>query len=393
MDTLMLQRATLTAPLRIDFCGGYTDIAEISKVTGTAIANLGIDLYRDLARTHPVAFAVHSGIPSHLGAQSKTEFAELSDSVSPLFRALHTYAQLHLGQSVDYSQLLTIKVAVPVSMGLGVSSALSVLLTSAVRLHQGWDLPTIRNHAFRDAQVFEKDILQVSGGYQDFIPAIYGGYNFITAEAGFTPKNQDNSIIMDPAAVTIATHAVPPPITAYLDSCVFIVYYLRPASSSKIIDDIITRSTDHSEQESKLLRVSQSIHYYNTLFHHQLCRATAHQCADSNPNSGGSPALPFSSDDRRHLVNSIERAWELRQQFSELASNPVLDQVAQAVMDDIYCCHGVGAGGSVLVLYSKPDRVDHLNSRLAALSQDLGITIFYPKVNHTGIQVTFRDRV
>ncbi len=388
MDTLMLQHATLTAPLRIDFCGGYTDIAEISEVTGTAIANLAIDLYTDIARTHPVAFAVHSGVSSHLGGQSKAEFAELSSSVAPLFSALHTYAQLQLGQSVDYSQLLTIEVAVPVSMGLGVSSALSVLLTSAARLHQGWDLPTIRSHAFRDAQVFEKDILQVSGGYQDFIPAIYGGYNFITAEAGTAPKNQGNSLIMDPVAVTIATHAVPPSITAYFDSCVFIVYCLRPASSSKIIDDIITRSTDHSEQESKLLAVSRQIHHYNTLFHHQLCRAMAHQPAGSAPVSGSTVALPFASDDRHQLATSIDRAWELRQQFSDLASNPVLDQVAQAVADDIYCCHGVGAGGSVLVLYGKPDRIDHLHSSLATLSQDLGITVFYPKVNHTGIQIT-----
>ncbi|MCS6815452.1 MAG: hypothetical protein NZ772_18020 [Cyanobacteria bacterium] len=365
-----MQSLKLTAPLRIDFCGGYTDIAEISKVTGTAIANVAIDLYRDAARTQPVLLQV---------LLNRADGANGTEEELRLLSALNTYAQTYLQTDMDYRQSLQLQVQVPVSMGLGVSSTLSVLLTSAARLHQGWDLATIRDHAFRDAQLFEKDILQVKGGYQDFIPAIYGGYNWITAESG----GQGDGLIKDPDTVAIATYPVPPAIATYLNTCVVIVYSLRPASSSKIIDDIVNRSTDHSEQEQRLLEVSRRIHHYNVTFHHYLCEALS-QAADSDSTS---PALPFAPQYLAKLIDTIDHAWELRQQFSPLAANPVLDQVAQAVAADVYCAHGVGAGGSVLVLYAKPDRLDSLYRQLAALSQQFNITLFYPNVNQTGVAI------
>lgn len=358
------------APLRIDFCGGYTDIAEISRVTGTAIANVAIDLYTDPARTRPVLFQV---------LLNRADGVNSTDEEQRLLSALNTYAQRYLQTDIDYRQCLQVQVQVPVSMGLGVSSALSVLLTSAARWHQGWDLATIRDHAFRDAQLFEKDILQVKGGYQDFIPAIYGSYNWITADSG----GQGDGLIKDPETVTIATYAVPPAIATYLNTCVVIVYSLRPASSSKIIDDIVHRSTDHSEQEKRLLEVSRRIHHYNVIFHQHLCEALS-QAADSQV---APHALPFAPQHLDKLIASINHAWELRQQFSPLAANPVLDQVAQAVAADIYCTHGVGAGGSVLVLYAKPDRLDSLSQQLTVLSQQFNITLFYPKVNQTGVVI------
>ncbi len=368
----------LTAPLRIDFCGGYTDIAEISQVTGTAIANIAIDLYTDPNRTQPVAFAL--SIHTENTAMGDRSMDDRPEAEINLLTALNSYAASQLGMTIDYTQLLRIDVQVPVSMGLGVSSALSVLLTSAARLHQGWDLATIRNHAFRDAQIFEKEILHVKGGYQDFIPAIHGGYNWITARA----EDEEGHAVKDPATVTIATHAVSPQIAAYFNTCVLIVYSLRPASSSKIIDDIVNRSGDHSSEEARLLEVSRQIHHYNTIFHQQLCQALSH----AEPATIANGSLPFTTTDLETLVHSIDRAWELRQQYSELANNPVLDQVAETVAEDIYCTHGVGAGGSVLVLYGKPDRLDSLQHRLATLSQQLRITIFYPKINQSGLRVT-----
>lgn len=359
----------VAAPLRIDFCGGYTDIGEICQITGTAIANLAIDLYWDEARTQPVTFEV-------VTCTDQLEPRLIDEAERQLLQSLGNYGRSSLGVNVEYTRCLRFNSQVPVSMGLGTSSAVSVMLTSAAQFHQGWHMEQVRQQAFQEAQIFEKEVLQVKGGFQDFIPAIYGGYNYITAKA----EDEDLQLVKNPATVSIQNDSVNPAMTDYCDRCLFIIYALRRSSSSKIIDDIVTKS----QQQTDIVEVARQIYHYNQMFHQQF--TAIGQELPTTPING--VCLPCCETSMLALTDCMNQAWQVRQQFSALAQNDILEAVEQAVAEDIYCAHGVGAGGSVLVLYGKPDRLTYLQTKLRDLIHPLNITLFYPKINHTGLTYT-----
>jgi len=370
----------IEAPLRIDFCGGYTDLAEISQVTGTAIANLAIDLYRDPARTEKIRFEVW--VRPH---NAPTAACEDDSSYSPS-RDLLAYLKTFLGSDGDLVDRLELHIHTPVSTGLGASGALSAMLTAAGRFCQGWGWAKIRDQSFHDAQRFEKEVMQVKGGYQDFISAIYGGYSYIAAN----PEDEDLASLKGRDRFQLLNCPVQDSrITQYFNRHVFVVYSKRRSSSSDIIDDIVSRTVRGQE----ILDLSQQIFRHNAQFHtlvqaEKSMRGEAGLANSSEEGLAGPLQLPFSPAVFAQLTETIQAAWRLRQQISRLTENPVLAAVEQALVEDLYCTHGVGAGGSVLILYAKPDRTPAVMAKLADLQQVQPICVFYPKINPYGLSCT-----
>jgi len=153
-----MRRAVVArAPTRLDFGGGWTDVAPYSDERGAAVCNLAIARYATarVARNHPAA------VPAP-GADDALVRAAVRRSTIP-----------HATASVisDF----------PLGAGLGGSSAAGVALAGALAALDGapLDPATIAERSRRT----EVEELGIAGGFQDHYAAAFGGALLLTGGA------------------------------------------------------------------------------------------------------------------------------------------------------------------------------------------------------------------
>lgn len=129
------------APLRVDLCGGVTDISNFSSVTGTCITNIALDLFSD-------------------------EYFKIKCQI---------YTEFKNSQFKVVNDL-------PVSTGLGGSAVLIIeYLAGLHKLSSNGDIKNLKFHIniLKKAYLYETKNLNIKGGFQDYISAFFGGLNFI----------------------------------------------------------------------------------------------------------------------------------------------------------------------------------------------------------------------
>jgi D-glycero-alpha-D-manno-heptose-7-phosphate kinase len=173
------------APVRLDFAGGWTDVAPWSAREGGLVVSAAIGLYAH-AEVHP------GGAGFRLSAEDLGERAELPDRAAlatsdslPLLRAALRLLPL------DGCKLTTRSDAPPGS-GLGSSGALDVALVAALAAARGDALDTrgTADLAFR----LERVEAGIPGGRQDQFTAAFGGFlrlAFHDPDASVTPLELD----------------------------------------------------------------------------------------------------------------------------------------------------------------------------------------------------------
>jgi D-glycero-alpha-D-manno-heptose-7-phosphate kinase len=169
-----MRAATASAPLRISFAGGGTDVPPYPAVHGGAVLSVTIDRCAT-AELRPRADGDYHVESRDLMARAAFAPDELVfDGHLDLVKAvLRDLTARRPGRGLD----LTLATDAPPGSGLGSSSALVVAMLGAVGAATGrrWSPAEL---AWRAYQVERVD-LKVEGGMQDQYAAAFGGLNFI----------------------------------------------------------------------------------------------------------------------------------------------------------------------------------------------------------------------
>jgi D-glycero-alpha-D-manno-heptose-7-phosphate kinase len=163
-----MRRARATAPVRLDFAGGWTDVPPFSATQGGMVVGAAIQL-RAEAEVIPGGHGfrlVADDLGQTLELASRAELA--TDCGLPLLRAA-----LRLAPPSGPLTLRTHSEA-PAGSGLGSSGAIDVALVAALAAAQGAS-PTPREIADAACRL-EAEEAKIPGGRQDQFVAAHGGF-------------------------------------------------------------------------------------------------------------------------------------------------------------------------------------------------------------------------
>lgn len=338
-------KAVFQAPLRLDLCGGFTDVDEINKIIGTSIVNIAIDPYQDEQHSQKINFEIS------IDTNKAINISTLSEQQHVILKSL---AEFYDGK-VDFNCILNMNIDIPVSTGLGTSGTLSVLLVSAANYFLGNPKYNDFDFIFAEAMKFEIQFLKIRGGFQDYISAIKGGYNYIKKAKG---KVKDFQIFNSRVDNTIGQ---------YIEENVIIVYARRKFASNEILDDLLERAKTDPNTIFYLRRIK----YLNEKFNKKY--------------QNTSSSLKMSE-----LFNIINSSSNYRDKLTNVAgSNIYLDILKQELKTFAYCSHSAGAGGGCLVVYGIPKYKKQIRDIFSGKDGVIGLKIFFPKINNNGLLINF----
>lgn len=170
MTTEVGARVTATAPVRLDFAGGWTDVPPFASREGGVVVSAAVSLSVHATASWSDQWRLVAG---ELGADVTLE--RLSDDPADPRVALHLATLRHFNPSQPIR--LATESDVPPGSGLGSSGALGVALVEAVSVLEGSRLPP----AAAAARAFEIETVGagVAGGKQDQYSAAHGGFNLM----------------------------------------------------------------------------------------------------------------------------------------------------------------------------------------------------------------------
>ncbi|MDP9178996.1 MAG: hypothetical protein M3O61_15060 [Gemmatimonadota bacterium] len=319
------------APARLDCWGGYSDVPQIHELLGTAIVNIAVDLFEDPLRAKPVA----------VGARLAGD-ATSSNAISA--------TQGTYGSNVGYIQgsghAIVNVCGLPMSTGLGLSGSLAVARSAVECLARGRQIPRRRRWIIKSAMSYERDVLGVVGGYQDYVSAANGGCHVITQGRR--------------GATHILRVRTPGDLRHFLDSWVCIVHSRRPATSSDILKDLLTRLGD------KIV--------------------VKHLERIRDINQAAARLLQTPRFDFKALAGLVNASSEARRQVSPMASNSVLIQLEERIRPFVWCTHECGAGGASLAIFSKPSAARAVERAIEQAQVTDPLLCWYPRTSDAGVR-------
>lgn len=185
--TVGAQQVTTTAPVRLDFAGGWTDVPPFSSREGGAVVSATIDLAVRATASWGDRWRLVAG---ELGADIVLEGVESDPGDRRValhratLRALHPPRPVTLATASD----------VPPGSGLGSSGALGVALVHALGTLMG----RVVDATAAAALAFEVETVgaRVPGGKQDQYSAAHGGFNLMRFH---DPDVLHEPLILEPA--------------------------------------------------------------------------------------------------------------------------------------------------------------------------------------------------
>ncbi|HEU5218473.1 MAG TPA: hypothetical protein VFU23_07430 [Gemmatimonadales bacterium] len=184
------------APVRLDFAGGWTDVAPFPLRERGVVVNAAIEL-RAHAEVRP------GGDRYVLHSEDLGELQELNRGTLPAGAGLDLLKAALRRSGIDCCALRTWSDA-PAGSGLGSSGALDVALTAALDAAQG----VVRSRADLAEEAFFLESVDAAlpGGRQDQYAAAFGGFNKFTFTRGEVTVRP---LTIDPAfAEELARHTV-----------------------------------------------------------------------------------------------------------------------------------------------------------------------------------------
>jgi D-glycero-alpha-D-manno-heptose-7-phosphate kinase len=156
---------TVRAPVRVDFSGGYTDVAPYSHEHIGRSVNAAIQLFVTVVIS-----------PARGTAQ---EAIRHTDATAESLSRLVTCATHEL--SITGRPYVEVRSSVPAGSGLGTSGALSVALVNGLRL--AYDSPELPPLELAETAAHVERLFGVAGGKQDQFAAAFGGVNAFAFDA------------------------------------------------------------------------------------------------------------------------------------------------------------------------------------------------------------------
>jgi D-glycero-alpha-D-manno-heptose-7-phosphate kinase len=170
-------RVEARAPARVDLAGGTVDIWPLYLFhPGAQTVNVAVRSYASCVVETRTDRRIHLISRDQNVRESYTSLADLGKGKSrlPLLRELVLFFQPQRGITVETSS------DVPAGAGLGGSSALNIAICGALARVTGKRLS--RTQLLEIAKNVEAIVIRVPTGWQDYIPALYGGANSLHLE-------------------------------------------------------------------------------------------------------------------------------------------------------------------------------------------------------------------
>lgn len=345
----------VTAPLRVDIGGGVTDVPDFSRLFGTSIVNVSIDLYSDSAYKTKTSINVGASLDS-AGNQLffNNQVVDL-DSPGDFDFLRMMFQSFVLKTSLQAGVTLSINDNLPKGTGLGASAALSIAALAAMDTLKNSDTHTDKATLIKAAHHFETTEQGIQGGFQDYIAACFGGMNYIN----FTSLNSIE------ASRTLG-QKLPEHIESFLnENMIFVIQQSENISSGSIVEDEIDN-------------------FYNDREHLGLSLQAIKQANDNLYKILNSPSH-MNPDWKNELACEIKDSWEAQKRLSSLIGRGYMREIEELARPFVYASRGPGAGGNSLFLLTKPDERERLLERLQQYNDKI-VTLF-GQVNNKGLEI------
>ncbi len=302
-----------TAPNRIDFAGGTTDLFPLYLLMeGGCTINLAIDVMsRASIQTMPGKGIrlVSKDLQRSLRVGSSKELHDAS-SLNLLARTIKAFGPIQ-----DF-ELVTLNEA-PAGSGLGASSALLVAMLAGLNAlleRQSLDPTRLIDLAVN----IETSVLGIPAGAQDHIAAFFGGLSLIRFDVhGFTRQE----VALDERDKQA------------LEDMLILSYTGASRFSGMNNWDIIKSFIDRENETSEILVQIRDLS-------EELARELAQKNFDKLP-------------------AYVKREWSLRKQLSSGVTNPMVESLMRAAADEGALANklcGAGGGGCMISLVEREDR-------------------------------------
>lgn len=199
-DTAPLRAVRASAPARLDFAGGWTDVAPFTERERGVVVNAAIEI-RATALVRP------GGDRYLLHAEDLGERMELEDPDVPAGNGKLDLLRAGLRLSRLPPCAIHTRSEAPPGSGLGSSGALGVALVAALDAVRGWSRPP--GEMAEEAFVLEAVEAALPGGRQDQYAAALGGFHRLTftgGPAGVHPLAVDPAFLSELAARTVVCY-------------------------------------------------------------------------------------------------------------------------------------------------------------------------------------------
>lgn len=350
-------RVKATLPLRVDIGGGVTDIPQIGAQIGTSIANLAIDLFEDEdchAKTSIDIEASYNEDGNRLFFNNR----EIKLGVPPgeheflkmMFMSFLGKAQIAQGVTLRISDTL------PNGTGLGASAALSLGVLASLYKLKGDDEALHADKLIKEAHYFETAEQGIQGGFQDYLAAFFGGYNYIdfasleSAELAGSP---------------MLGQQLPRTVEEFLnENMIFIIQRSENISSSVIVEEEVS----------------------NFLHNRQLVAPHLQRIKSSNDAINKILVDSLGANWCEALAREINLSWEAQKQLSGLVGSNYIRELEEMAKPFVYALRGPGAGGNSLFLLTQPARKAGLIRKLDGLKDK--IVVLHGRVNNRGLELS-----
>jgi galactokinase/mevalonate kinase-like predicted kinase len=355
----------VTAPARIDLGGGETDVSYISDVIGTCIVNTGIDTYTDSDYKNPTRISCFSSLldvndPSSGQFRYNGESTPLDQARQDELSFLRRIINILVEENDLPPNLIDIKDSLPKGTGLGCSSVLLICLVALAQeigQQNKGDYKQRANSVIKTAHSIETVKLGLTGGHQDYVGAYFGRLNCI--EFSSVPDVD----FTDPAV--LCGVAMESEIRKYLSNNLLVAVIKEGnQSSSDILNDQIH---NYSLRPTEMKRLLQRM---------------------KNANKQMMPLLvePGKLNQRLEQLGLIVNyCWDIKKQLSTRVGAGLLSKIEGRIRKQVLGLTGPGAGGNSLAIISREENRAQLIATLGEYSNE--ITLLFPRINETGIQI------
>lgn len=324
------------APLRVSLAGGGTDVPPYAAEFDSAVINFTINLY---VRGYLIESNENSNNPRIKLTINDEKFE------NSFIESLKKYLDSYYGDSLKRDIEINIQTPVMPGSGLGASSAIIVSSISLLARYSNQFMT--RKKLLKLAHNCERDYIGVKGGYQDHCSAVYGGLRIYMKKAHRNVGQIRNK------RVKVSRSFI-----HELESSFILVDLNMYRAGENIIED----------QQRKI-----NIGDVTAISATQLQGEIAKKMLTALQNE--------SIDTVAKLVNE---AWEAKKNFSNLITNPKIDEAARIFLDSgakAVKLTGAGGGGFMLVISSK-----HQHHRVLELAKRLNLATVQLLVTDKGCQ-------
>ena len=326
---MKFQSVLSTAPLRISFLGGGSDIATYYEESPGAVVSAAIDKYVYVhIKRHDPLFQERYRI-----SYSEIEYSNSRSEIhNDIARSCLEYLE------IDEPLQISTSADLPANSGLGSSSSFAVALLLGLHAMRGEEISPIQ--VAEEACSVEIGILKSPIGKQDQYAAAFGGLNFFNFSS-------DGRVNIEPL-------------------------YLPNVDSGRLLEKIVLVWTGESRKANVILadQAARSSENFINLGKNV-------ELAKKFKDSLLQPELNWET-----LGEMIRNGWEIKKTLSPQISNEQIHSITSC-LDNLDCLGykllGAGGGGFVLALMNsvKPDTLNSLNKW----------NILRPNLDHMGARV------